>query len=274
MGALEQTLESLDDQQPLFLYFNPADALDPYPAIPTQTPFAEPQDRVVIDLTTRDVSNPYYRFVMGLSSETDPWLERVQAGYGFGVYRADAALGAMMRYLRDATWLDKGYRVVITSDHGVHLGERGLVRHGISLAEEAVRVPFIYYDSTVDSQISLREPFAVASAFELLRTGAPPVEALSVRSVTQPNPSRVLPGHQGAAQWNGKHKGVFVDGEFFRYNLKKDREEQDPKPLEGFELEEHLRALAESVQVFSADEGHGGEISEPVTEHLKALGYL
>lgn len=276
MGALEETLADLDSEQPLFLFFNPTDALDPYPAIPTRTPFAEPQDRVKLDLETRDVSNPYYRFVTGLSDAeaAGPWLERVKAGYAFGVYRADAALGAMMRHLRDEAWFNRGYRVVMTSDHGVHLGERGLVRHGVALNEEAVRVPFVYYDSTVDGQITLREPISTASAFELLKTGAPPTEPLAVRSVMRPNPTRIAPGHEGAVQWNGKHKGVFIDGEFTRYNLKKDRDEEDPKPLEGFELEEDLRALAESVQKFSDPTDGEPQANETLIEHLKTLGYL
>ena len=67
--------------------------------------------------------------------------------YDWGVFRADRTLGMLLDALRRRGRLDGHHRIVVTSDHGEFLAERGLVGHGGFLFEANNRVPVVYYDS-------------------------------------------------------------------------------------------------------------------------------
>ncbi len=62
--------------------------------------------------------------------------------YAAGVRRADRFVEELVEALRPATG-DVPWLVIVTSDHGESLGERGLWGHGGSLEDEQIRIPLI-----------------------------------------------------------------------------------------------------------------------------------
>ncbi|HEX7123866.1 MAG TPA: sulfatase [Gemmatimonadaceae bacterium] len=78
----------------------------------------------------------------------EPWRSRFSATptpmdlYDGGIAMVDAAVGMILDSLRARGVLDRTL-VIITSDHGEHLGERGLRSHGASLYLPVLRVPLL-----------------------------------------------------------------------------------------------------------------------------------
>jgi glucan phosphoethanolaminetransferase (alkaline phosphatase superfamily) len=62
--------------------------------------------------------------------------------YDFGVRRADAAIGEILRLLQDKGYLGNAL-VAVTADHGEALGEHGLFNHTNNVREEVLKIPFI-----------------------------------------------------------------------------------------------------------------------------------
>lgn len=62
--------------------------------------------------------------------------------YDFGVRRADAAIGEILRLLQDKGYLSNAL-VAVTADHGEALGEHGLLNHTNSVREEVLKIPFM-----------------------------------------------------------------------------------------------------------------------------------
>jgi arylsulfatase A-like enzyme len=67
---------------------------------------------------------------------------RVARLYAGDVWRADRLLGHVVESLRLAG-RDRDTVVIVTSDHGEHLGEHGLVEHQFSVYEPLLRVPLV-----------------------------------------------------------------------------------------------------------------------------------
>lgn len=62
--------------------------------------------------------------------------------YDSSIHRADWAVGELMAWLeRRGVYEDS--MIIVTSDHGEHLGEQGLFSHQFSVEEELLRVPLI-----------------------------------------------------------------------------------------------------------------------------------
>jgi arylsulfatase A-like enzyme len=140
--------ERLDGtQDPLFLFVNYLECHWPY----------SPPQRVV-----RRVKGPKFgpveglRYRLGTVRKTGPWeairaadprtLERLSTLYDAELWNADRHLADLLDLLRDAGRLRDGETIVIvTSDHGEHIGEHGLADHQASVDDHLVRVPFVLW---------------------------------------------------------------------------------------------------------------------------------
>lgn len=140
--------ERLDGtQDPLFLFVNYLECHWPY----------SPPQRIV-----RRVEGPKFgtleglRYRMGTVRRTGPWeairaadsrtLELLSTLYDAELWNADQHLADLLDLLRDAGRLRDGETIVIvTSDHGEHIGEHGLADHQASVDEHLVRVPFVLW---------------------------------------------------------------------------------------------------------------------------------
>lgn len=271
---LKTGLERLDASRPVFAFVNVYDAHDPYPAVPKGVDWLPPQPEMRVNPTLAEASNPFFRFHEGRMSkkEAREWLRHAVDTYDWGVHEADRTLGLVLDGFRDAGFTKDGIRLVVTSDHGEYLGEHGLMRHGGSLHEPVVRVPFLAYDNTVEEPVTLPEPLSAQQAFWFLRDGALKDDLVPAEAVSTPNPSFFQVGVDSAAVWRGTRKAVAVAGEDpVGFDLEADPGEEAPKPLEGGPLAERLGAV---VEAWEETKGRPVPEGEGLTEALRAMGYV
>ncbi len=265
------------DAGPLFLFVNITDAHGPWLPVPETLGWIPKQPGLLINLTRK--RSTYRRLLQGTLSDDE--LARARRrylnAYDFGVYRADRTLGMLLRTLEADGWLDGGYRLVITSDHGEYLAERGLVGHGGSLLEVNNRIPMLYVDSE-GAAIDLPEPLSGLAAFYLARDGRlgslpPPL------AVAFPNLQilRVLKqdvegyDRTSVGLWEGDEKWLWVDGTLEHYDLKADPDELSPEILAS---ELAPPALQGALQELSELAAQPTEVNEELLEKLRALGYV
>lgn len=79
---------------------------------------------------------------LGVHHVPDGAIERIRSLYYAAVRYLDAWLGGVLETLEGAGLLDETL-VMLTSDHGERLGEKGLVGHGFGLDHTLLRVPLI-----------------------------------------------------------------------------------------------------------------------------------
>jgi arylsulfatase A-like enzyme len=119
------------------------------------------------------------RYVQRFNGDVFGWLAPFAADdrhgdllsnvYDAEVYGQDELVGQFLHQLRQSGVLDRTL-VIICSDHGEHLGEKGLVGHTVSAYNELVRVPLLVRDpagdfgrgALSDQVVSLRRVFHTA----------------------------------------------------------------------------------------------------------------
>ncbi len=266
---LRAALRGLDDSRPLLLVVNLFDAHDPYPAVPQRHPYLEPGPR--LPLQVRDEASPYVRFHHGTlpADEAGPWLGHVTDGYDRGVELVDRNLAAAWAVLQDG-WLDQGWRVVITSDHGELLGEHDRLRHGGHLWEPLLRVPLLYRDSTGPSP-DLSGTVAGVEVFSLLRDGRRPDVRPPALSYAEPTSAHPSPGIWGVSLIDGDEKLWWTEGqEPTRFALRADPGELAPASLGADPRRASLEAAAAAGLV-----GRDAPAAAGVdAAALRALGYV
>ncbi|MDH3523557.1 MAG: sulfatase-like hydrolase/transferase [Acidobacteriota bacterium] len=279
--ALEDALESVEPPSesaaPLFLFVNIANAHRPWPGVPERVDWLPP--RLMLSFPQKaGRPNPQRRSFITGTMDPDEAAELVaHLGdvYDFSVRSADRTLRLVLRTLREGGWIggERPFRVVVTSDHGEHLGERGLMGHADPyLYEELTRVPLAVYGSAPIPE--LPRQIAALASYDLLLDGRPrrrPVRALAFASDTWPRWYRPgLGSRPGAAIWNGSEKFVSHDGEILRYDLAEDPGELAPERWTEEETVAELEALLAALEASASGEPPSPEM----LELLRSLGYL
>ncbi|MFT4569788.1 MAG: arylsulfatase A-like enzyme [Hyphomicrobiaceae bacterium] len=114
-------------------YMEPHSPLDPDPEIWRETA-TKKDHRDVEDLNNRFLVSRIY------PQPEDVWFE-IHEAYNAQVKGLDRDIGRLVDELRTRGFLDNCI-IVVTSDHGEHLGEHGMAGHGLSLHGEETHVPF------------------------------------------------------------------------------------------------------------------------------------
>jgi hypothetical protein len=274
--VLRRELGTLDKTEPLFLVINVFDAHEPYAPVPPGIPWVPERGAMHFDSKDRTDANPYYRFIQGTMTPEDQtaWLAHVVDTYDFGVAMADRSAGKMLKLLEAGGWIDHGARVVVTSDHGEHLGEHGLVRHDGPPWEGVSRVPFLYVDTLRKEPIVLPEPFAAANLFPLLVDGELPEVPIAVTSASirygKPDKRYV----DAVAYWPAVgEKLMWMHEEMRRFDLVKDPGELEPLVMEGHPGLAVLEAAVERQRA-SKERALGREVEPGVEGMLEGLGYV
>jgi len=136
-------IQELEEQRKqgnnVFLFANLLEAHGPFwhPLPYRHRYFEGPIPKRVLDAWYRP-----YDFVEGKFPFSPHDKEVLDALYDAGLNYLDDQLVPLWKYLEDSGMLDETM-VIVTSDHGNSLGERGLISTGTSTFEEVVRVPLI-----------------------------------------------------------------------------------------------------------------------------------
>jgi arylsulfatase A-like enzyme len=213
--------------------------------------------------------------------------------YDADVARMDEALGDLMRDLNARGFL-KNTWVILTSDHGEHLGESGSYAHGTTLNQPVVHIPLLFSPpsregSVVNVPVSLADVaptildlagleipdiFGGRSLRSALEGGSLPRRPVVAELLaTGPKPKPAF-RHRFAVIDGSDALLMARDGTVQRFDLSEDPEQNRPLEASMGELGELLSAagvaLAESID--PSDDG--SDISPELLEHLKALGYI
>jgi arylsulfatase A-like enzyme len=68
----------------------------------------------------------------------------MRAAYDGEVWYTDQQIGRFLNFAAQQPWAERT-AIIFTSDHGEAFGEHGMIRHGVEIFEELVRVPFFVY---------------------------------------------------------------------------------------------------------------------------------
>ncbi len=275
--TVRKAVDQIDEDKPLFLFLNIIDAHDPYPRIPADVEWAPPRPELPFDVFDKEMDAPYHRFIKGDMKEdrAEAYLKAVRDGYDYGIYLADQALDSTVQGLRRDGWLKNGFRIVITSDHGEFLGEHQLLRHGCYTWEPVTKVPFLFFDSKLEEQITLPEPFSAVNAFHLVLDGKLPDTPVPVQSYSKKRDKDVKVGSDMAALWlPGREKLVWQRDDYFLFDLNQDPGEDGRVTLPS---EHPGRARIEAMAKAHSDHLaniRSKDVDEDRKAELEALGYV
>jgi arylsulfatase A-like enzyme len=277
LGArLREVLSNFDPSEPLFLVVNIFDAHDPYPAVPQGISWLPPRTSIELNPANAGPRSSVHRFLHGEMNEAQQmsFLAHVQDTYDWGVFQADRNLASVMKQLREDRWLDDGFRLVVTSDHGEHLGEHQMIRHDGPPWEGVVRVPVLFYDDTLEKMPSLPSPMSAISVYDLLKDGTLGTNAREVAAASIAYRPDGKTRKDSVALWRSRQdKLMWLDGAMLHFNPDVDPLEAQPLPADGHPS---LGRLAEHVEMLdtSKSKAVGRGVEPEVLDMLKAVGYI
>jgi arylsulfatase A-like enzyme len=249
---------------------------------------------------------PLWSYSFGLRDYAADELEVMSATYDACVAELDDLLRDLIGSLRSAGALENTV-VVVTSDHGEHLGEHHLLGHQFSLYEPLLRVPLVVRDERRFAPG--RDPRPVMShdlfptLLEIAGVDVPAgTHAVSLRSpidgrvrlseyvgVFRDAFAAIEPGHPGwdKSPWLREIRALYrddrklirwSDGARELYNLREDPLETSGRSAAEEarvrELEAALAVLAAELRRGPADALGPGTMSEEHRELLRSLGYV
>ncbi len=269
--------EEVQRDQPLFLFVNLMDAHDPWPAIPEGAGWVPPRDSLRWECGPEQECT-LDRFFNGALADDrrDAWLEHVTDLYDHGIATADGGLRALVELLRERGWLDGGFRLVVTSDHGELLGEHGLAYHGRYLYEPITRVPLMVHQSGGTPE-TLPSPFPGTAVFHLVRDGSVVPGDGPATAAAYPERSWVrkydgkVGGSTSAAVWRRSEKLLWMDGSLQLFDLAEDPLEERPTAVDGHALAGEMDALVTRVMDSG---GAAAPMTPEMIEALRAVGYV
>ncbi len=127
-----------DSARPFFAFLNYFDAHAAYtPPPPWDSTFAEGRDRATADRYWARMEQ-----VFGPGPLPQQFLRETMDAYDGGIAYLDHQIDSLLTQL-DLRGVLRNTVVVITSDHGEHFGEHGLIQHGNSLFLPLLHVPLV-----------------------------------------------------------------------------------------------------------------------------------
>lgn len=217
-------LERRDSQRPFFAFLNFIDAHEPY----------LPPKEFVSRLTN---TLPIGHFPEDSKYYEDPGIiQGLMAAYDGAIAYVDDQVNQLIEQLRARGLLENSV-VVITSDHGEHFGDHGLLDHGNSMYRTLLHVPLLLLNpgtqpATINQTVGLRD---LATTFvELSGIQTPyqfPGQSLS-RFWTQPNaPAQIVRSESHIHSFNDSNTagwglaGSLTNDRFHYIRYEDDREE-------------------------------------------------
>jgi len=122
--------------RPFFLFLNYMDVHDPNGRPPLPEVPDEQEDPVWLR------GWDYWSIIRGDAPMTDEIRRFLINSYDRELIHLDGELQRLFEFI-ERTGLDRTTTVVVTSDHGEYFGDHGLVKHGLDLHDDVIRVPLI-----------------------------------------------------------------------------------------------------------------------------------
>lgn len=181
-ARLHITRKGVARDQPIFSFIN---------LMETHAPYHPPRSFIERFAPSLLHDRTAQRYLRRFNSDVFGWLAPLAGALSEkeqktldGIYSAEVAyedelVGAFLDKLRASGQLDKTL-LIVTADHGEHLGEKQFVGHGLSLYNELLHVPLLIRDpggsfprgTAVDAFVSTRRLFhTVLTAAEIAEAG-------------------------------------------------------------------------------------------------------
>ncbi len=298
-------LDQLEDGERFFLYLHYLDSHRPYGRLTR-----EELSIAALPGDTRQLSEDgegHFRRLIALTDGTPvveagalPSVALLERAYDRGVENFDAALGSLLDGLaRHPAWPRTG--VIVTSDHGEALYERGYGNHGASLFDDEIAVPLVARlpgvvpeKGRVDCLVSLVDLMPSLCAYLGVECrgdlqgwslfGGPPSRRrflVSEGVMTRPR-NRAVRGERWKLLYepDGRRDGLEQASPWSLYDVEADPAEQRDR-LAGRPDAEATRvfarlqsALLEAVAEVRVPERRTAPVDPELAERLRALGYL
>ncbi len=148
--------------EPVFLFVNLMEAHLPYEATAANLATFAPRGQSLDpkELGARDF---FDRVLAGERRLDDEFKSALAERYDAALHTVDDRLRDVIEMLGKSHIDSSNTIFVITSDHGEHLGEGGLVDHHGSLSEELLRVPLVIYGRGVAAGKKVASPVSTAN---------------------------------------------------------------------------------------------------------------
>ena len=178
-------LENNDETTPLFLtlgirkphspFYFPKKYFDMYPISEIQLPdnWESDLDDVPVGFMNNrwNASSGYDGFRILLEASADSsdqqwWLKRYMQGYYAGIAFVDDLIGQLLDSLESQNLLENTY-IILTSDHGYHLGEKSLIRK-TTLYDAGTRIPLIIAGPNMASGSTCAFPVSLIDIYPTL----------------------------------------------------------------------------------------------------------
>ncbi|MCR9097856.1 MAG: sulfatase [bacterium] len=296
---------SRTNDAPRFLFMNFVDPHDPYRPLEVDTERVLPDvDRQAAMAVPQDPQR--YAVDPGMTDET---RDAIAALYDAEIAGLDRRLGVFFDWLEERGELDETL-IVITSDHGERLGERGLLGHLLVMDQHLLRVPLLIRHppsippERVAERVSSRDVAGEILEIVGLEPLPPPAGeglSLSVARVRRGGETPLVAQH-GPFGWyldqlRGRRAGfesplaighwtlTTLGDHVLLWSPDEDEEAAIVVSLEGDpswernlaedapEIRARLLDAAREAPRYSAEPAVAGEIDEVLRERLRALGY-
>jgi arylsulfatase A-like enzyme len=285
---------SAEPKPPLFLYLQYMEPHTPYdPIEPFRSTFGRGSSAV-------DEKRAHEK-LMAMRRLSDAEIERLESLYDGEVAAVDAEIRVLFAELEQLGFLENAL-IVVTADHGEEFGEHGVMLHGFTLFNGAMRVPLIIVapgfggGRVVDDNVSLVD--VAPTLLELAGIPAPPsfegrslvplmsspfspiglwtklVAAPDVIGEIEPYGDSDRRRHAQAIVSGANKLLVSPKGETSLFDLSKDPAEV--APLDGSDpsrLLTRLTDLRAELKAHAVATTQGQPIDDATKEKLRALGY-
>jgi arylsulfatase A-like enzyme len=285
--ALQWIAEAPD--QPFFLFINGMETHDPFEPPP---PF---RDRFDGRLRSRVPFHHVRGEVMSGREEINPRiLEHLLSQYDGEIANVDRQIRDFLEGLRQLGAFDRSW-IVVTSDHGEHFGEHGLLWHRTSVYESLLRVPLIVKEPGQQIGQRAAAPVQLTDLMPTLlrKNGIEPPEQLREHGLWKQRGEvfselyydRWIVDHYGSSfarnlfayEQRGVKLIVSSEGAVELYDLTLDPLEThnlaDELPARLEELQRNLDSLLGTLPNPPAESGGDGP-DEAALQRLRSLGYI
>ncbi len=280
---IEQT-----DEEPFFLFLN---AMEPHDEYLPPPPF---RDRWPGRLPQRVPFHELSQAAMGGKLEIAPrLLDHLLSQYDGEIAYVDAQVGTFLKQLRILGLFERSW-IVVTSDHGEHFGEHGLLWHRNSVHDALLHVPLIIKRPGQSRGDRIAAPVQLVDIMPMLlaEAGIPIPDGLAG---TYPGDRRATFAELHYDAWMAaKHEGRYArelfaydadgfklvmgsDGTLALYDRTRDPEEKTNLAALDTEQVSRYREQLETLLASLPVAGHVAEepaMDEDLQQRLRAMGYL